>query len=521
MKRLMWSYLLVVLVLCFAQSADAQTRFAVVSDMHVMDESLHDNGSAFKNMLASNARVVEHSAELLDSVVLRLVNEHPDFVLVPGDLTHEGELASHERVRSALKKLTDAGIAVYVVPGNHDMDNPMAYKYTLALTTKTENLKAADFASFYGDFGYNKAVLKDASGLSYMVYPADGLAIICLNSAKMEGKSAVRNSGGGITSTQMKWIHDAANKAKKDGRKVMAMMHHPVVRHHNGHEIFAERYLANCDDGYPELSELQNAFIDADVHIVFTGHYHIHSIQHTSTDYGELVDITTSSLSAYASQYRMCSVGKDGVLRTYSRNIPKYFDLEAERNVNTTKNAISIVCNKFYPKLDSIYDVLPDAVQDYINFPTSKNKMASEMQQFVLPSFSAMFNALALGDEDKGPSEDMLNDCMDGYDDYISYLCDNNTVATYALRAATVLVKYEVRDVCKSVLYNYVDDVDNVVADASGSFTLKGISTGEYVSSLETTTSSQSDSGIKVFENGQIVIKYGDKTYNVLGMEMQ
>ncbi|MDN6126389.1 MAG: metallophosphoesterase [Lactiplantibacillus plantarum] len=39
-------------------------------------------------------------------------------------MTNNGEKASHEYVAKQLRRLTAKHIRVYVVPGNHDLNNP-------------------------------------------------------------------------------------------------------------------------------------------------------------------------------------------------------------------------------------------------------------------------------------------------------------------------------------------------------------------------------------------------------------
>ncbi|WP_369411552.1 metallophosphoesterase, partial [Campylobacter jejuni] len=42
---------------------------------------------------------------------------------------NNGEKASHEYVAKQLRRLTAKHIRVYVVPGNHDLNNPIARRF--------------------------------------------------------------------------------------------------------------------------------------------------------------------------------------------------------------------------------------------------------------------------------------------------------------------------------------------------------------------------------------------------------
>lgn len=58
----------------------------------------------------------------------RLIEERPEFVLVPGDLVNAkgGDPAPWEHFFAGIRPLLDAGVAYYPVPGNHDFDGDIA-----------------------------------------------------------------------------------------------------------------------------------------------------------------------------------------------------------------------------------------------------------------------------------------------------------------------------------------------------------------------------------------------------------
>ncbi len=46
-----------------------------------------------------------------------------------GDLTFNGEADSHRALVQKLQRVADAGIPVFALPSNHDLNNPMAVRY--------------------------------------------------------------------------------------------------------------------------------------------------------------------------------------------------------------------------------------------------------------------------------------------------------------------------------------------------------------------------------------------------------
>ncbi|XKL20596.1 metallophosphoesterase [Lactiplantibacillus plantarum] len=97
----------------------------VISDDHVIAPRLHDNGKAFTQYAANDAGAdLKYSATIFRAFIAKALITKPDVVLISGDITNNGEKASHEYVAKQLRRLTAKHIRVYVVPGNHDLNNP-------------------------------------------------------------------------------------------------------------------------------------------------------------------------------------------------------------------------------------------------------------------------------------------------------------------------------------------------------------------------------------------------------------
>ncbi|HHJ14643.1 MAG TPA: metallophosphoesterase [Gammaproteobacteria bacterium] len=74
----------------------------------------------------------EHRSEVLDALVADLRRQHPDHVLVTGDLTHIGLPQEFRQARGWLEGLGSAA-QVTVVPGNHDAYAHHVWRDTFAL----------------------------------------------------------------------------------------------------------------------------------------------------------------------------------------------------------------------------------------------------------------------------------------------------------------------------------------------------------------------------------------------------
>lgn len=100
--------------------------------MHYFAEKLAGNRcDSFVGMArGGDGRVLEYGWEVMDAFLDDMKEEDPDLLILSGDLTLDGEKASHEELAELLEGLSEAGIEVAVIPGNHDINNPDARRYT-------------------------------------------------------------------------------------------------------------------------------------------------------------------------------------------------------------------------------------------------------------------------------------------------------------------------------------------------------------------------------------------------------
>ena len=341
-KNMLWMLLsLMAAAIMMPLSATAQTRIAVVSDIHVMAPSLlpagAENTTAWTSYYSGQRKMLQQSADLFDQFVETMSTEKPDILLITGDLTKDGELVSHKYVRgkqgenengktedSGLKKLEAAGIQVYVIPGNHDFGDEGNHKQYYTDTdpetepTDVDVLTTANFASFYTGYGYGiDNDNKDPNSLSYVADIADGLYLLAIDS---------HNSS--VSESTLNWIKEKALIARAAGKRVIAMMHHPLFPHITGANMFIDTYtVANYVD-------VRNALINAGVNVILTGHFHTSDIAYdwyddaTVTNKG-IYDINTGSLISYPCDYRMLTLSADkSTLSVTTSNLDEIPDLQ-------------------------------------------------------------------------------------------------------------------------------------------------------------------------------------------------
>jgi 3',5'-cyclic AMP phosphodiesterase CpdA len=312
----------------------------LMSDIHVMaPELLVNEGEAFENYLKSDPKLLEESGEMLESVVDEILTRRPDLVLIPGDLTKDGEMASHKLVVSILKRINTEGIPVVVVPGNHDIDNPEGVYFQGDKTTPAERTSPEQFAQLYQDFGYGRPETKrDPASLSYVCEPLEGLVLICLDTNLYEenlfiekGDSIDHNqTAGRIREATLSWMWEQADAAHAQGKQVVVMQHHNAIEHFDGQSIIMAPYVV---ENYKDVAE---GMMQHGIHLVITGHQHMQDIaqyrvwQESATD--SLIDITTSSTVAYPNAWRMLKVNLDftkwRVSTEYTKSLASVSDVQ-------------------------------------------------------------------------------------------------------------------------------------------------------------------------------------------------
>jgi DNA-binding beta-propeller fold protein YncE len=283
--------------------------FAVISDPHFYDASLGVTGSAFEDYLAQDRKMIRESEAILASSVTTIKAKKPDFVIVSGDLTKDGELTSHQKFAGYLARLEAAGIKVYVCPGNHDVNNPHAYSYSGDAKTPTATVSPAEFESIYANFGYGEAVYRDPASLSYIAEPVNGLWLFSIDSCKYEDNLTTGHpeTSGAIRPETLTWVLEKLAEARSSGKSVIAFMHHGVTEHYTGQSTAFADYVID------DWSDVSAKLAYAGLRLVFTGHYHANDITETTPGVGRptLFDVETGSLVTYPSPIRMVSLHND------------------------------------------------------------------------------------------------------------------------------------------------------------------------------------------------------------------
>lgn len=337
-------------------------RIGVFSDSHIMDPSiLISEGQAYNKASEFGNTLIKESPAILSEFVNNISSEKLDIVLVSGDLTKDGEEVSHKLIaNNYLSSIRKQGIRVYVVPGNHDINNPNASTYDGDTKKRTKTISRDEFANIYGEYGYNDAIARDKYSLSYVVQPTNTLRIICIDSCKDDENSYENDFSvvaGAIRPSTMDFIREQAKEAKSKGIRMIAIMHHGIAKHWQMQSTIFQEYLIN------NYEEHAKEFMDLGIQVVFTGHSHSQDIVKYEANNKFLFDIETSSLTSYPCAYRIVSLKGDQMNIT-SKTIKKInYDTHGEEfplyaiNYFRSKLRGSLTTNSFVKFPDELWDI--------------------------------------------------------------------------------------------------------------------------------------------------------------------
>lgn len=113
MKRL----LILVLVLLLSGCAKAyepidinkDVKIMLTSDLHFIDTSLIGSDAFFETQKKSDGKLSIYINELVDALKEETLRQRPDFLIISGDLTYNGEKISHEKLSEILKDIKRNG----------------------------------------------------------------------------------------------------------------------------------------------------------------------------------------------------------------------------------------------------------------------------------------------------------------------------------------------------------------------------------------------------------------------------
>ncbi len=349
-------------------------RIAIISDTHLYDtEILGDTGEAWKEYLLGDRKMLAESVFICKQALINIEKKHKinpiDILLIPGDLTKDGEIINHRKIAKLLKQFkNNTGIETYVINGNHDISNNHAVSFYKDTTTPVETVTSKEFKDIYSDFGYNENTNQDLNSLSYSVNLGKNHKLIAIDACVYNDnkENPKQETYGEISSQTIKWIEEQIEDAIKDGKRPIGMMHHGIVEHSSIQPVLASEYLIK------DFKDIAEKFADAGLNLMFTGHFHSQDITAMTTEKGNtLYDIETGSIVTYPVPIRYITLDKNTV-KISSENIKNVENL----NINNLNN-FTDYAKKFLS--DGMEMLIPSLASKSLDIPFNKAKFLASL----------------------------------------------------------------------------------------------------------------------------------------------
>ena len=272
-------------------------RVMVIADPHVIPSALLQPGTAAQEMLDAGRKMLDLSESAFLALLDTAATHRPDLLLIPGDLTKDGEQMSHTWMRDQLATLeSETGIKTLVIPGNHDINNPNAYSYNGDQKTSVASISDADFDLYYSA---QMGAVRDPESHSYVAEPFPGVTILAIDGTHADAGT------GWLSDNTLSWLLAQADGAVAKGHLVIAMCHWQLIDHVDQmSEFMAATQLKDA-------ATIAEALAQHHVHLVLTGHFHVNGASTKYFGNDSIVEVTTGSPVAYPCPYRWLEISED------------------------------------------------------------------------------------------------------------------------------------------------------------------------------------------------------------------
>lgn len=322
--------------------SEGRVKISLMSDTHVLPKELIADNPAYTRAMHADRKLFTQSQGIFDEAIRLAEDNDSEIIMIPGDLTKDGEKQSHEYVSSKLeewkskREASGKKAAYFVIPGNHDINNYDGYNFTkynkandtaelAGLTTHTmfnsmykslyEGAKLYINSEEYNSYMANHKGVAEGHGSSSYAKHIDlaesiegksGLTVIGIDTSintedvTPDGRAS-HITAGTMGESLYEWAKKQVIEAKKRNDVVFLLSHHGYIPHFVKEPELLKEYLLNewdkkCYDG----KRPAEAFADLGVSYVFTGHMHAQDIAKIVSREGNTIyDIETGSTVTY------------------------------------------------------------------------------------------------------------------------------------------------------------------------------------------------------------------------------
>ncbi len=291
-------------------------RIIQATDVHYQSADAEDDGAAFQLFVERcDGKVVKYLPQLLDAFMDQVIAEKPSALVLSGDITMNGEKINHEELARKLGKVQEAGIPVLVIPGNHDINNPNAAVYFGDEKTAADSVTPEEFYDIYHMYGYDQAISRDSTSLSYVYQLDERNRLLMLDSCQYEPENLVE---GRIKAETLVWMDEQLKKAQEDGMQILPIAHHNLLAQ-------SRMYTTQCAmDNNGEVIDLLQKY---KIPLFLSGHLHVQRIRKHKAEPGVADDaygiqeIVTDAISIPPCQYGILQWKADGSMEYSTESV--------------------------------------------------------------------------------------------------------------------------------------------------------------------------------------------------------
>lgn len=306
---------------------DKKTSFWVISDTHLIADSLHDHGQAFSQMQkTSQGKDLYYQETALSAFVRMVQKKKPAAIIVTGDVTFNGERVSAEKFAEIFKPLEETQLLV--LPGNHDIYDGWAREFRGKKQYYAGQISPRMWRNIFKT-SYKNAVSVDDKSLAYSVQLNPNYLLILADSNEYgkEESTTAPATAGFLGREQRRWIKAQLQYASENNLQVIFCMHHNLYAHN---PAVNKGYVV---DDYRELRKLLAQY---NVKLVFSGHIHAQNIM-LPQDPCPATEVVTASFCSNDQGYGVVKVSPKEVSYTcYHFKMKDYLTDKEKQNWTLT-----------------------------------------------------------------------------------------------------------------------------------------------------------------------------------------
>ena len=286
-------------------------KFYLLTDTHYFENDLGVEGKAFEDYMKKEQYFMKESSAIIKSTFEKIAKDtETDIVIIPGDLTKNGELESHKSFVKELYKLKESGKKIFVITAGHDYGSAFAFKNDQWIDA--EGTPFEILTDMYKDFGIGDALAVDEPTHSYVAQINDGVRMlaICCDSADQPK--------GAMDDRLMSWAKEQIEKSKADGCSMFAICHYPIIPSVPVFDLVGDAKIK-------EWRKVASFLADNGVELALTGHMHIQSINEYYSEKGNrFIDVCTSCLVGSPAKYRKIEIDENSTLKIESISVEDF-----------------------------------------------------------------------------------------------------------------------------------------------------------------------------------------------------